>query len=140
MISGHSLGGAASVFATKDLKEKIDKLILISAPSNASYMLDDFLFKLNGGEKSRNYILQMVEKTFGHPLEYYFAESFLPVDGFPKTLAFHDHEDQEVNFKNLSILSKRIHQITIVETNDLGHTKILRKDDVIEKICSYLEQ
>lgn len=137
-LCGHSLGGAACVFALKTNPKEIERLILISAPTIASLMLDDFLFKLNAGERSKGYVQQMIKDNFGLPLSYYFAESILPQAHFPKTLAFHDHKDTEVSFEHLNVLKHSLDNVEIVETDNLGHTKILRKDDVIEKITTFI--
>lgn len=137
-LCGHSLGGAACIFALKEQPEAVEKLILISAPTKASLMLDDFLFKLNAGDRSKGYVKQMVKDNFGFPLEYFFAETVLPLDNFPKTLAFHDHNDTEVSFEHLNQLKHSLDHIEIVETDELGHTKILRKDTVISRCLDFL--
>ena len=139
-LIGHSLGGAACIFALKKQPEKIDKLILISAPTKASLMLDDFLFKLNAGDSSKDYVKQMVKDDFGFPLDYFFAETVLPLDHFPETLAIHDHHDTEVSFEHLDQLKHSLDSVKIIETDELGHTKILRNDGVISQFMDFLNE
>jgi len=138
-LCGHSLGGAASIFALKHKPQEIRKLILISAPTKASLMLDDFLFKLNAGKRSKVYVQKMIKEKFDFPLDYFFAETVLPLNNFPSTLAFHDHEDSEVSFEHLDLLKHSLENVKIVETDDLGHTKILRKDFVLAEIVKFLD-
>ena len=138
-LVGHSLGGAASIYALQKSASKIEKLILISAPTSGELMLNDYLNKLNGRSVSLKTVQKNVQETFNQPLNSFFAEEILPINNFPETLAFHDHEDQEVGFEHLQILVRHINNILTVETDHLGHTKILRNEEVISKISSFLQ-
>jgi pimeloyl-ACP methyl ester carboxylesterase len=137
-VIGHSLGGAASVYLCSVLGQEMEKLVLLSAPASGKNMLDDFMDKINGGNKTKNYIKEICYQKFNKELDDFFAENILPTLNFPKTLAIHDSHDYEVRFSNLEILENKIADIETFTTENLGHTKILRDKMVLERIKVFL--
>lgn len=137
-IIGHSMGGAACLFAIAQNNVVAERLILISAPTSADAMLTDFLNKINGSAKLKTYLNSQTLQMFEHPLEYYFANNLLPHQNIPATLAVHDKNDPEVHFNHLKFLTENIEDIKIHKTHHLGHTKVLRDDNVIDQIIKFL--
>lgn len=138
-LIGHSLGGAACIFSIIKEQVRVDKLILISAPASAKDMLDDFMSKINGGVKSKRYLRKQIFNHYGKRLDYFFADSLLPFPNFPDTLAIHDTKDHEVRFQHLNFLEQNISTISTLKTTDLGHTRILRDEKVLNKIIDFLD-
>jgi uncharacterized alpha/beta hydrolase family protein len=135
---GHSLGGAACVYSKVYFDLNIEKMVLISAPSNANNMLDDFILKINGGTKTKKYIRAQVVHHFKKELDDFFALEVIKSKQFCKTLAIHDLNDSDVRFENLAIFKQLIQDITVYTSNGLGHTKILRDENVIAQLKNFL--
>lgn len=137
-LIGHSLGGAACIYTAANYKIPIDKLILIGTPSTARNMLADFTKKLNGGEKTKQFIHNFTKSHFGMELNEFFAEFYLPKENIPETLIFHDEDDFEVQFDNFEQFKTLLPQAKFETTQNLGHTKILRDEEVIKKIADFI--
>ena len=59
------------------------------------------------------------------------------MDPFPM-LAIHDRDDAEATFAHLEHLMEHVPQVETIATSGLGHTRILRNQEVIEKVKDFL--
>lgn len=139
-LIGHSMGGAACLFSIVRKDVIVDRLIMISAPTSAESMLTDFLNKINGSSKLKTYLSDKILELFEHPLTYYFANNLLPHTNIPSTLAIHDIDDPEVHFNHITVLKQHVKGLQTYTTYNLGHTKILRDEGVIEGIKLFLSK
>ena len=137
-VIAHSLGGAASIFAIAHKRLIVEKIVLIGAPTNAHQFLEDFIEKFNGNIASMDYLKYCVKKEFDTELETFFADYLLPINHFPKALAIHDKNDVEVHAYHLHSLQKNLPELEVLETTELGHTRILRDELVINRLTKFL--
>lgn len=137
-LSGHSFGGAACVLAFRDGLSGVQKLVLISAPSSGDGMMSDFIRNMNGTPKTEQYLQKVIKKEFGYPLSDFFANKILPLPNFPQTLAVHDDNDWDVDFEHLDYFEKNLLGIQVIKTTNLGHTKIMRDQEVVNRISDFL--
>lgn len=136
-LIGHSFGGAACVLAFRDGLAEVQNLVLISAPSSGQGMMNDFIRNMNGTPNTEQYLHEVIKKEFGHPLSDFFADQILPLPNFPHTLAVHDDTDWDVDFEHLDYFEKNLKNIQVIKTTKLGHTKIMRDQEVVNRIVRF---
>ncbi|MEH0157068.1 alpha/beta hydrolase [Limibacter armeniacum] len=130
MIIGHSLGGVATLHAvTKGVK--VDKMVMISSPTIASYILSEFRAGLNASEKSQEHLLKFARTNLGE--DFYDLEAIRLVKKLKDTelLLIHDHDDEQVSIKNPNAMLQVYPEAKLVTTTGLGHNKILKDEHVI---------
>ncbi|UII23052.1 alpha/beta fold hydrolase [Fulvivirga ligni] len=139
MIVGHSLGGVASMHAIhRGLPT--DKLVMISSPTIADKIVGEFLLRLNASDVCKDYFEAYIMKKYGKPFSHYSAsyivQSLRPVD----LLLIHDEDDPEVGIENPEAILSLYPSATLVKTQGLGHTRILKDEKVIEACLNYLKK
>ena len=139
IVIAHSLGGAASLLAVKEGLNP-NKLVLISPPVIPDLLLKEFRSRIGANKKVTNYIKDQIEKDFGFKFEEFFPESYLPLENIPPILIIHDTSDRDVPFTNGQRLKELIPKAQFMVTEDLGHTRIMRDDEVIQKIVDFTAQ
>tara|TARA_B100000508_G_C11465464_1_gene281723 strand:+ start:3379 stop:4059 length:681 start_codon:yes stop_codon:yes gene_type:complete len=133
---GHSLGGAALVYAAKE-GLKLDRLVTISTPTIPEDIVSEFLKRLNGSSKMGSAIDDYVYKRTGNHFDYYSVSvNASQINGLP-ILAFHDHNDREANIQHAHHFKLQHNNLELVETRELGHNRILKDLNVIEKVSEF---
>ncbi len=136
---GHSLGGAALIYAAKEGLE-FEKIITISTPTIPEYIIDAFLARVNASSKSSSAIDEYVLKRTGEHFDYYSVSMNAPFIKHIPILAFHDNNDSEAGIMHAHRL-KVVHGNTdFIETSGLGHNRILKDEGVAEKIAEYTSE
>ncbi|MBL3656507.1 alpha/beta fold hydrolase [Fulvivirga sediminis] len=137
MIVGHSLGGVAALHAIHQGVEA-SKLVMISSPTLKGKIIEPFKKSIKASEGSKLYLENYVQKKYGQPFEtydaVYIAQSLRPID----ILLIHDEDDNEVDLSNSTGFMDVYPQAKRVTTKGLGHTRILKDDQVIEAVLKHL--
>ena len=136
-IITHSFGGAAAIFAmSRGLS--VQNLVNIGSPTNGDKIIAEFLKKINGSAKVGVGFDKLVQKKFGQPFNTYGSDEL--AKGLPpfNLLLIHDKEDKEVGIEQARRLKELVPGAEILETTLLGHTRILRDDQVIDKTLSFV--
>ena len=138
-VIAHSFGGAAVLFAaTRGLSVK--KLINIASPTIGDEIIATYLRTINGspgtGQFFKSYISRKTGKSFNDFTALHFITKLArPVD----LLLVHDDNDPEVPITHAFELMKAYPSAKLLITHGLGHTRILRNENVIEKCVSFIK-
>jgi len=138
-ILAHSFGGGAVLFsAVNGLPLK--RLINIATPTIGDDIIDTYLAALRGSQKTKEFFKGYMMKTYGKPFDEFTSSSFVkrlpqPVD----LLLVHDEDDREVPLSHAEHLKEIYPQAQLHRTNGLGHTRILRDNDVIKACVTFLQ-
>ncbi|UII29289.1 alpha/beta hydrolase [Fulvivirga maritima] len=138
MVVGHSLGGVSALHA---IHSGVDtqKLVMISSPTLGDKIIEAFLKKLKASEACKVYLETFVQKKFGQPFEVYeavyVAKKLRPID----VLLIYDKDDDEVDMDNPKAFMDVYPSARLVTTQELGHTRILKDDKVIEATLEHLQ-
>ncbi len=135
-VIGHSLG-AASIFMAMTLGVKVDKLVSIAQPVKEKDIMDVFRDKINASEKLHGSISNWVEKNFDRPFLNFTTETNAVNSNANKVLVVHDTDDLEAFFDNGEWLRDQLNA-EWMPTSGLGHFKILRSPEVIERTLLFL--
>ena len=133
---GHSLGGMAVLNSIKQFL-KVKTAIAIGAGDIITDIIISFLNKLELNLKlvktMKNYFL----KTFNEDIDNYSAHIAAKEVKIP-TLIIHDTEDREVPVSCAHNIRQNLENGELFITNGLGHTRILKDNEVISKIIDFI--
>ena len=138
-IIAHSLGAAAVIMAS-NVGLNTQKLVLVSAMNDAISITNKFghhfSVSLNIIQKMRDYAWKQNEEQlniYGKDWKDVFVSNF-----HVPTLIIHDKNDQEVSVEDSKLLLRRWEWATFIETEKLGHRKILYSKKVMNDILDFI--
>ena len=137
-IIAHSFGGGAVLFAAMN-GLPVKKLIAIASPSIGDEIINTYLRAINGSEATRDFFKAYVLKTFHKTFDEFTALHF--VKNLPQKIdlqLIHDEDDKEVPMVHPLALAKAYPEANLYITHGLGHTRILKNDDVITYCVTYI--
>lgn len=139
MIVGHSLGGVASLHAIKDHSVS-DKLTMIASPAISEEILIEFEKKIGATRKCEAYFHRYVLHTYGKTFEEYSASYIITdVKGLQLQLIY-DEDDKEISMRSAEVLKEKYPEARSITTQGLGHTRILKENEVIQSVLSFLKK
>ncbi len=136
-VVGHSLGGAATLHALQN-GLKLESAVVIGTPSIPADIIRNFTFIINSSDKMGEYITKHIRKTYGKSFESYGAQETGKDANIP-VMVIHDENDNEVSVRDAKELTKVLKQGQLLITQGLGHVKILRDTDVIDRAIFFIK-
>lgn len=136
---GHSLGGAAILLAIKE-GLLVPRAVVISTPSIATDILNEFLHRVNASERTGQYVNRIVKQRHGRTLEEFSA--YESAKGMPlvPTLLVYDRTDVDVPFHHAQPLLDTLPCARLLETHGYSHTRILRSPEVVQQTVAFLAE
>jgi pimeloyl-ACP methyl ester carboxylesterase len=133
---GHSAGGMAlAYFTTHFSAPSLQKIVLLSAPSELTDIAGYFNKILRLNTRTRTQVMQYFEHRFGKPLEYFSVAEFCKRIELP-TLVVQDRLDPVVRVEDALKYQQALQQGKLFLTDGLGHE--LQDAKVFEEIASFL--
>lgn len=137
-IIAHSFGGVASLYAIAE-GLPVKTLVTIASPTIADEIVNTYLRAIGGSAKTGTAFKEFILKKYGKPFEAYSSLHFIKqVPADLNLLLVYDEDDQEVAMKHPQELLKLFPQASLLKTTGLGHTRILRSNDVIREIVTFI--
>jgi predicted alpha/beta hydrolase family esterase len=139
-ILTHSFGGITALYAlSKGLP--VNTLINVASPTISDEIINTYLRALGGSAKTGEAFKRYVLKVTGKPFRDFSALEFIKrVPENLNLLLVHDEDDQEVILDHPRELLKVFPQGKLFQTKGLGHTRILKDDDVIRHIVTFIQR
>lgn len=134
----HSFGGAAVLYSIMH-GLPVSTLINIASPSHEDEILKTYLRAINGNwpsaERFKKFVVQRTGKTF-HEFTGLYAIQHIkqPLN----LLMIHDEEDRDVVIHQAEEMLKAYPSARLLRTNGLGHTRILKDEQVIRECLSFI--
>lgn len=139
-VIAHSFGGVACLYAEMN-GVGIHKLINIASPTLGPEIIQSYLNGLNASASSGDALEQYVIETTGHRFEEFTACYAVQHLKRPiHLLLIHDEQDPEVSIQHPLALQQVYPAATLHRTHGLGHTRILKEDDVIQLCLRFIQQ
>jgi pimeloyl-ACP methyl ester carboxylesterase len=136
----HSFGGAAALYAVAN-GVPVNTVINIASPTISDEVINTYLRAIGGsaktGEAFKKYMLKKTGKPFS---ELSALESINRVPPDFHLLLVHDEDDKDVSIEHPKELLKRFPRAQLLQTSGLGHTRILKDDNVIAGIVTFLSR
>lgn len=137
-IIAHSFGGGAVLFAAMN-GLRVRKLINIATPTIGDEIIDTYLRTINGSPATGRAFKAYILRKTGKPFEEFTALHFITrITQEMDLLLVHDEDDAEVPIHQAVEFAKRWPRATLLRTRGLGHTRILRDEEVIRKCISFI--
>lgn len=138
-IIGHSFGGFAASRAVLEYESmKPDTIVTIGSPNALETMLDQYGKLLELKTEVVDGLKDLIEDRFQVDMERMATSHFL--SGAPgKKLVVHDLYDKQVPFDRALEIIKIVDHATLHQTAGLGHNRILRHQESIEKVINFLD-
>lgn len=139
-IITHSFGGAAMLYSAMN-GLPVRKLVNIASPSIGDEILKTFLRAINGSWSSAERFKKYVIRRTGKPFEEFtacYAVQHLPAP--IDLLVINDTEDTDVVFRSAEELLKVYPSATLYKTTGLGHTRILKDEQVIARTIEFISR
>lgn len=135
---GHSFGGVSLLYAKKE-GLKLDSIVMISSPTIGEDILTAFRKKINASPNTSIALRKMVVSRFDLDFEAITACELLKTISLKNHLIIHDKDDFEVPYQNAEDLKKVNPKASLILTNGLGHTRILRDNEVVEQTLNFIK-
>ncbi len=135
---GHSLGGAALAHALT-LGVRINCCVLISSPACILDVLQGFSQFVGLPKNAQTRFVKNIEQETGVPVEALEMGQILAHKKM-KTLLIHAKDDQEISVTALKKICKAWPQAQAHITDDLGHRKIIRDDNIAERVQQFVQR
>jgi pimeloyl-ACP methyl ester carboxylesterase len=139
-IIAHSFGGVASIYAIAE-RLPVQNLVTIASPTIADEIINTYLKALGGSAKTGQAFKEYIVNKYGRPFEEYSSLAFIkrvPTDF--NLLLVHDENDQEVSMDHPNELIKIFPRAQLYKTSGLGHTRILRDNEVIREVVTFIRR
>jgi len=137
-IVAHSFGGIASLYAVAEgLSVKI--LVNIASPTIADEIINTYLKVLGASPKTGQAFREFVIRKYGKPFEEFSSLALIRrVPDDVNLLLVHDENDREVSMDHPIELIKIFPRAQLYKTSGLGHTRILRDNEVIRTVVTFI--
>jgi pimeloyl-ACP methyl ester carboxylesterase len=137
-IIGHSVGGAASLYATR-LGLRVDRLALVAPPTSPERFAAGFaqLFDLPGNVHRA--MLARLESRYGVSIEDLDVRGDAQRASSP-VLVVHDADDRVVPFSDGATIAKLAPEGRLVTTHGLGHNRILHAPEVVDAVVPFIAE
>ena len=138
MVVGHSLGGVASLHAVNDHKVT-DKLTMIASPAVSEEIVTEFRKKIGATVKCEPYFYHYIKRTYGKDFNEYSASYIIADTRDIQLQLIYDENDKEVGINSAQLLKSKYPETRLITTQGLGHTRILKENEVIQSVLSFLK-
>lgn len=139
-IIAHSFGGGAVLFAAKN-SLPVKKIINIASPTIGDKIIDTYLKAIGGSEKTKVFFKKFIQQKYGKPFDEFTASHIIKEINQPiELLLVHDEDDKEVSLEHPLELIHQYPSARLHKTKGLGHTRILKDNQVIQKIVTFVQE
>jgi pimeloyl-ACP methyl ester carboxylesterase len=136
-VIAHSFGAAVTLYAiTQGLAPK--RVVAVSAPSSIEFLMDSFAARLGVSAAVMAIHRRLMEEQFGADLWRRFSPTGIACGLKIPALLVHDDEDREVPWQEGAALARAWPGAEFVRTHGLGHRRILRDPQVVDRACAFL--
>lgn len=137
-IIAHSFGGVASLYAVAE-GLPVRNVVTIASPTIADEIINTYLKALGGSAKTGQAFKEFIIRKYGKPFQEFSSLAFIKhVPSDFNLLLVHDEDDREVSMDHPNELIKIFPRAELYKTSGLGHTRILRDNEVIRKVVTFI--
>ena len=132
----HSLGGFSALYTFyRNPKLKVEKIITLASPGEASEFFDFYSRALRLSEKSTQLITKRFVEHFQKTPAFFSAPSFASTLNIPG-LIIHDEDDDETPFHHAERIHKAWKKSKLIKTKGFGHN--LKSAEVIKEVVQFV--
>lgn len=137
-LIGHSFGGMA-IYNYCKTPNNVKKVVTLGAADNMRTIFDNYMLSVGLQQKTSERMTSYFEKKYALKIDDY--SPFVVVQKLQiPTLILHDEGDYDVRVDCADNLAKHHPNASIIKTKGLGHRKILRDENVMQQIKSFIQK
>ncbi len=137
IIIGHSVGGMATIFATKNhTMASLKKVVLLGAPDGFAAILDSYETMMGFSKRVKNAIRAFLLQKFKYSPEHFSTARFCSDLKNLQGLIIHDKKDRIIPFTDGISIHKMFKNSTFISTKGFGHG--LKTDLVYNHILDFI--
>ncbi len=142
-MMAHSLGSMATLMATQQ-GLNIRQMVLFAPHLDAEEMFNSFTGRLNLNKRLSSCLYNMIAKKLEAILHVdncwkYLSPEKLLADSNYRGLLIYDLDDEEVPLEQFISVARHWQNCRIIKTRNLGHNRILKDKQVIERVLAYMK-
>ena len=138
-VVAHSFGCMVLARALRD-GLKTERVVCISPPAQLRFLIDSFCYSLQIPLAARRHFINRLRQGFGDDIDDQVSTEVSVRSLKIPALIVHDENDRDVPLQQGQMLAGAWPGAELVVTRGLGHRRILRDRDVLQKIVHYLDQ
>ena len=136
-LIGHSFGGMA-IFNYCKTPRQTKKIITLGAADNMRTIFDNYMLSVGLNKKTSAHMITYFERKFELKIDDF--SPFKAVQNLQTpTLILHDEEDYDVSVRSADNIAAHHPNATLIKTKGLGHRRILRDENVMQHIKSFIQ-
>jgi len=133
---GHSFGGMALLNAVGS-NLNINSLVTIGADNSIREIIKQFVRKIELKPKIANDLVTLLNKKYGINVDKFTSQNAAKKVNIP-TLVIHDSQDKYVPVSSAIEIRQNLKNGELLITNGLGHHKIFRDPQIIQRIINFI--
>lgn len=138
-VAGHSLGGAAATFAITEGWLKVERAVVIAAPTGPAYMLNNIARRFGMTDERKEKLFEELKRVVGYrPEEIELMPRIASLD-IP-ALIVHSKDDAMVRFVTGEKWAANWPGSQLIALEKLGHRRLLFDPSTAGKIADFLVQ
>lgn len=139
-LIAHSFGGPACIYAMSQLPTRltIPRVVMVACPSAISVPIQNAINFMNLPQSITSRFIKRLEDILQQPLEKATIPHFANSVNIKKMLIVHDIHDEAVPIDSAIANSKAFKQSQLLTTDGLGHSKILKDKQVIDRVTNFV--
>jgi pimeloyl-ACP methyl ester carboxylesterase len=136
----HSFGGVTALYAVST-GVPVKTVVNIASPTISDEIVKTYLRAIGGSAKTGEAFKRYVFEKTGKPFSEFSALEFIKhVPADLNLLLIHDEDDKEVALIHPKELLKSFPQGELLQTKGLGHTRILKDENVIRSVVTFIQR
>jgi pimeloyl-ACP methyl ester carboxylesterase len=135
---GHSFG-STSLLKSISNGLKLNKLVVISTEFTMTNIIENLIENLQLKSSIVNKLKKKLDQKYKGDIEFYSAANYANNVTIP-TLVLHDTKDKDVDVSSAYKLRQNLPNGELLVTNGLGHHRILRDKDIINKVVEFIKR
>ena len=137
---GHSFGGATLVQMLTRFPSPpaLEKIIMIGSPSKIDEIFKNFFRLIQLPEAAKKHFEDLLKRIFQLEIESMQVTNWVTAIPHMQGLLIHDRGDKVIPFEESESLMAQWPMATLMETEGLGHYKIMKSKQVVDSVVSFL--
>lgn len=140
-VIGHSFGGSTltNVFARFSPPKTLDKMILIAIPARIDHVFERYFAMLKLPSVVCACFKDDIKNLLNLELDALQVKNWVSHFTHIKALLIHDKQDKVIPFREAEMLITHWPSATLLETENLGHNRILKSELLVERIIQFIQ-
>ncbi len=137
-VLGHSFGGLTAAYTLSEYDLNIQKLVLVSMPTNVKRIIGEFCGFLGFSSTIADKMIDKVESLTEKPIDSFGILNMKDEIKAKSILAIHDTQDRQVSYAHMEEMIANWDKPNYITTSSLGHNKTIKNPEIIGRISNFL--